>query len=64
MAPLGLTALRKLLRRRPRPQAWAVPEASWSRAFGLGWKTPYTVRYASNLDDGPWHGMLARTGQG
>ena len=57
MAPLGLTALRKLLRRRPRPEAWAVPEASWSRAFGLGWKTPYTVRYASNLDDGPWHGM-------
>ena len=57
MAPLGLTVLRKLLRRRPRPDAWAVPEASWSRAFGLGWKTPYTVRYASNLDDGPWHGM-------
>jgi len=57
MAPLGLSALRKLLRPRHRPQPWAPPEASWSRAFGLGWDHPYTVRYASNLDDGPWHGM-------
>jgi non-lysosomal glucosylceramidase len=32
-------------------------EAGWSRAFGLGWDRPYTVRYASNLDDGPNHGM-------
>ncbi|MEN9879204.1 MAG: hypothetical protein RLZZ158_2243 [Cyanobacteriota bacterium] len=32
------------------------PPASWSRPFGLGWEKPYTVRYASNLDDGPWHG--------
>ncbi|MCY7283264.1 MAG: bile acid beta-glucosidase, partial [Cyanobacteria bacterium CAN_BIN43] len=24
---------------------------------GLGWTKPYTVRYASNIDDGPWHGM-------
>jgi len=23
----------------------------------LGWEKPYTVRYASNLDDGPFHGM-------
>ena len=23
----------------------------------LGWGKPYTVRYASNLDDGPNHGM-------
>jgi len=25
--------------------------------MGLGWEKPYTVRYASNLDDGPFHGM-------
>ncbi|MEB3357247.1 MAG: GH116 family glycosyl hydrolase [Synechococcales bacterium] len=29
----------------------------WQRPIGLGWEAPYTVRYASNLDDGPWHGM-------
>jgi non-lysosomal glucosylceramidase len=23
----------------------------------MGWNAPYTVRYASNIDDGPWHGM-------
>ncbi len=57
MAPLGLSALRDLLSRGPRPQPWSVPEASWSRPFGLGWDDPYHVRYASNLDDGPWHGM-------
>ena len=57
MAPLGLTALRSLLRRSPRPEAWSVPQASWSRPFGLDWDNPYTVRYASNLDDGPNHGM-------
>lgn len=34
-----------------------IPNCAWSRAIGLGWQTPYTVRYASNLDDGPWHGM-------
>jgi non-lysosomal glucosylceramidase len=33
------------------------PSCTWSRPIGLGWETPYTVRYASNLDDGPWHGM-------
>ncbi|NER28520.1 MAG: bile acid beta-glucosidase [Symploca sp. SIO1C4] len=38
----------------PRPQ---IPECSWKRPLGLGWEKPYTVRYASNLDDGPWHGM-------
>ena len=57
MAPLGLSALRSLMRRSPRSQTWTTPEASWSRPFGLGWDTPYTVRYASNLDDGPNHGM-------
>ena len=34
-----------------------IPACAWSRPIGLGWKKPYTVRYASNLDDGPWHGM-------
>jgi non-lysosomal glucosylceramidase len=38
----------------PRPK---IPECSWKRPIGLGWDNPYTVRYASNLDDGPWHGM-------
>jgi non-lysosomal glucosylceramidase len=37
-----------------RPQ---IPAQAWSRAIGLGWDQPYTVRYPSNLDDGPWHGM-------
>ena len=57
MAPLGLSSLRKLLSRGSIPKPWSVPSASWSRPFGLGWDEPYTVRYASNLDDGPWHGM-------
>lgn len=34
-----------------------IPECSWQRPLGLGWDKPYTVRYPSNLDDGPWHGM-------
>lgn len=34
-----------------------IPSCTWSRPIGLGWEKPYTVRYASNLDDGPWHGM-------
>ncbi|MBD2022348.1 bile acid beta-glucosidase [Leptolyngbya sp. FACHB-36] len=34
-----------------------IPACAWSRPIGLGWQNPYTVRYASNLDDGPWHGM-------
>ena len=34
-----------------------IPPHTWKRAIGLGWDHPYTVRYASNLDDGPWHGM-------
>ena len=56
MARFGLTALKSLLRRTPR-SAPPAPAASWSRPFGLGWDSPYTVRYASNLDDGPNHGM-------
>ncbi|MEP6519437.1 GH116 family glycosyl hydrolase [Microcoleus vaginatus] len=34
-----------------------IPPQAWKRPIGLGWENPYTVRYASNLDDGPWHGM-------
>jgi non-lysosomal glucosylceramidase len=34
-----------------------IPACAWNRPIGLGWEKPYTVRYASNLDDGPWHGM-------
>ena len=34
-----------------------IPDCAWTRPLGLGWEAPYTVRYASNLDDGPWHGM-------
>ncbi len=34
-----------------------IPACGWSRPIGLGWEKPYTVRYASNIDDGPWHGM-------
>ncbi|MBD2435661.1 GH116 family glycosyl hydrolase [Nostoc sp. FACHB-110] len=33
-----------------------IPSCTWNRPIGLGWEKPYTVRYASNLDDGPWHG--------
>ncbi|MEB3265611.1 MAG: GH116 family glycosyl-hydrolase, partial [Cyanobacteriota bacterium] len=40
-----------------RDGAGGAPPASWSRPIGLGWEQPYTVRYASNLDDGPNHGM-------
>ncbi len=59
MAPFGLSALSSRLRGKGSVKAspWAVPPASWSRPFGLGWEQPYTVRYASNLDDGPSHGM-------
>lgn len=34
-----------------------IPPHTWNRPIGHGWDKPYTVRYASNLDDGPWHGM-------
>ena len=34
-----------------------IPHCAWQRPIGKGWSEPYTVRYASNLDDGPWHGM-------
>lgn len=35
----------------------SIPPYTWKRPIGLGWDNPYTVRYASNLDDGPNHGM-------
>ncbi|MGF1512702.1 MAG: GH116 family glycosyl hydrolase [Elainellaceae cyanobacterium] len=34
-----------------------IPTCAWSRPLGLPWDNPHRVRYASNLDDGPWHGM-------
>ena len=34
-----------------------IPSCAWQRPIGKGWDNPYTVRYASNLDDGAWHGM-------
>ncbi|MBK1988578.1 bile acid beta-glucosidase [Sphaerospermopsis aphanizomenoides BCCUSP55] len=34
-----------------------IPSCSWQRPIGLGWDKPYTVRYPSNIDDGPWQGM-------
>ena len=43
-----------MIDRTPRPQ---IPSCTWNRPIGLGWDKPYTVRYPSNLDDGPWHGM-------
>ncbi|NMG05774.1 bile acid beta-glucosidase [Brasilonema sp. UFV-L1] len=39
------------------PSSVIIPSCTWSRPIGLGWDKPYTVRYASNIDDGPWHGM-------
>ncbi|MEO1373896.1 MAG: GH116 family glycosyl hydrolase [Cyanobacteria bacterium J06635_10] len=39
------------------PSYKAIPTCAWSRAIGLDWEHPYTVRKASNIDDGPWHGM-------
>lgn len=34
-----------------------IPPITWHRALGVDWTQPYRVRYASNLDDGPHHGM-------
>ena len=57
MASLGLSSLKSWLGRGGQSGSWRPPEASWSHPFGLGWQSPYAVRYASNLDDGPNHGM-------
>ncbi|AFZ56515.1 bile acid beta-glucosidase [Anabaena cylindrica FACHB-243] len=39
------------------PITLQIPSCTWNRPIGLGWDKPYTVRYPSNIDDGPWHGM-------
>ncbi len=39
------------------PSIPSLPSCAWSRPIGRGWEKPYTVRYESNLDDGPFHGM-------
>ncbi|MFO0075366.1 MAG: GH116 family glycosyl hydrolase [Cyanobacteriota bacterium] len=54
MAPFGLSSFRSMLGTPPRQSSDAA--ACWQRPFGQGWENPYTVRYASNLDDGPNHG--------
>ncbi|HEY9809219.1 MAG TPA: GH116 family glycosyl hydrolase [Halomicronema sp.] len=41
----------------PQPALPQIPSCTWNRPLGKGWEKPYTVRYSSNLDDGPWHGM-------
>lgn len=46
--------MQRMIYKRPRPE---IPTSTWSRPIGLGWEKPYSVRYSSNLDDGPWHGM-------
>ncbi|MEL6814153.1 MAG: GH116 family glycosyl hydrolase [Cyanobacteria bacterium J06598_3] len=40
----------------PNIPALNIPECSWQWPIGKTWDTPYIVRYASNLDDGPNHG--------
>jgi non-lysosomal glucosylceramidase len=35
----------------------AIPNCTWKRPIGQTWENPYVVRYPSNLDDGPEHGM-------
>ncbi|MGK7933618.1 MAG: GH116 family glycosyl hydrolase [Microcystaceae cyanobacterium] len=34
-----------------------IPDCVWKHPIGKDWDNPYTVRYDSNLDDGPSHGM-------
>lgn len=34
-----------------------IPSYTWQREIGKPYENPYTVRYKSNLDDGPNHGM-------
>ncbi|MEM9949017.1 MAG: GH116 family glycosyl hydrolase [Cyanobacteria bacterium P01_D01_bin.36] len=40
----------------PTSQVPNIPDCSWQWPIGKRWETPYIVRYASNLDDGPEHG--------
>ncbi|MGD1948873.1 MAG: GH116 family glycosyl hydrolase [Leptolyngbyaceae cyanobacterium] len=37
--------------------ALQIPSFAWTWPIGAKWKTPYSVRYTSNLDDGPEHGV-------
>ncbi len=39
------------------PTSTNIPTCTWKRPIGQGWENPYVVRYPSNLDDGPEHGM-------
>jgi non-lysosomal glucosylceramidase len=55
MPPFGFSSFTSRLLGGTQPPASQLP-CSWQRPFGLGWEKPYTVRYASNLDDGPNHG--------
>ena len=38
-------------------QSATIPACAWQWPIGKKWETPYIVRYASNLDDGPEHGV-------
>ncbi len=40
----------------PTPILVNIPDCAWQWPIGKQWETPYIVRYASNLDDGPNHG--------
>jgi non-lysosomal glucosylceramidase len=55
MKPFRLSSLKNL--RLGGKESWQPPAASWQRPFALPWPHPYSVRYASNLDDGPNHGV-------
>ncbi|MBE9033187.1 hypothetical protein IQ266_25970, partial [filamentous cyanobacterium LEGE 11480] len=39
------------------PTSPNIPSCTWKRSIAQGWENPYVVRYPSNLDDGPLHGM-------
>ncbi len=39
------------------PSIPPIPSQAWQRPLGQPWKHHYIVRYASNLDDGPAHGV-------
>ena len=45
-----------LLMSQPISSKPSIPDCSWQWPIGQAWETPYIVRYASNLDDGPEHG--------
>ncbi|EDX86371.1 conserved hypothetical protein [Synechococcus sp. PCC 7335] len=41
---------------KPSDPSSKIPQCVWQWPIGKTWDTPYIVRYASNLDDGPEHG--------